>query len=145
MYNNKHILGFGVLVLFLSLFGCIGGEEVIFDESATIDVGNAQMWGFDAEKGETISIKIDVTNGGPADVFILDSDGYASYNYNLGGGDESVYTIEHALGVKSYSKDFKTDTVGRYYVVVDNVNMSFAGEGTAPTGPVTVKARITAK
>lgn len=128
-------------LLLLGLFGCTGSNETtMFSETAAIAQDETQFWFGDLNSGETLVIDLQVVNGGPVDVLILDSEGYGAYNYNLGGGTEDVTAIEYALGVKEYKKEIPAEKTGTYYIVVDNTE--FPEDGTTPIGSVSVKADI---
>ncbi|VVC03347.1 Uncharacterised protein [Candidatus Bilamarchaeum dharawalense] len=138
MYSHK-LLGLGMLLL---IFGCLQNEAVQVDETDTIPENEMHSWWVDAVEGNTIRVNMTVTGGGPVDVFFMDSNGYADYNYNLGGGVQDFIVEDQEIGVKRYNSEIKIATAGRYYFVIDNTG---ATEGTEPNGEVFVKIKISKK
>ncbi|MFH1785922.1 MAG: hypothetical protein ABH842_05830 [Candidatus Micrarchaeota archaeon] len=125
-------------ILSLALFGCLQTEP-LFDEQTTIAQDEMNAWWFDTVKGDLINIDVNVTDGGPVDVYLVDSNGYADYNYNLGGGVQDFIVEDQGIGVSEYSQTIEIIEPGRYYLVVDNTAST---QGTDPYGSVTIKIKI---
>jgi hypothetical protein len=129
-----------LLVIFgLVLFGCTQTKEIIFDESTTLAENEMYAWWFEANADDRIYIDMNITEGGPVDVYITDSVGYADYSYNLEGGVKDFIVEDQELGVLHYSNDIKIIQPGKYYVIVDN---TAATQGTDPDGDVKIKIII---
>lgn len=113
------------------------------DESRTVGYNEYLVYSFSGSSGESISVSLEVINGNPVDVFLLDSKMFANYqSMMLGGAAEGFrdYAVGEGLGIKSKSYTFTFSETDRYYIVIDNTVQPKGG--AEPPGQIDVKMRI---
>ena len=85
---------------------------------------------------EDIHVRLNVTSGGPVDVFIMSVSQYGIFK-NSSGAMGYIYALKNVT-----EADFTTEVGRTCYVVVDNSDIPIIGDDATPRGDVTVHLRI---
>ena len=144
MEAEKAIIIGTIVTLFIVIYGCIGGVKDSYSTTIKVYEDSMQYYPVDLKKGDKLQIDLSVVKGGNVDIYILDSDNFATYNYALGGGvpDKDLLYVAAGFNVKNYNEEIELDKDGTYYIVIDNTYLGYeneAGEEEAyPEGDVVV-------
>lgn len=137
-----------IMLLMLFTYGCIGSSKDTKEITDTIEEDYAWHYRIDSEEGDTIKVHVKVIDGGPIDVYILDSDNFARYLYALGGGttDIDLIYLDEKYNTKEYTGEVTVDKSGAYYLVLDNTYIGYTNENgeeeASPEGSVVVDVNI---
>jgi hypothetical protein len=119
-------------------------EVLLTDEVIYLEYG--QYWHSSTvfEEGDEIEVTVEVKQGGPVDVLLLDSAQYYQFEQFMNDrkGSFTYFVAGSALNVMSKSYTFQIPGADRYYVVISNAGG--IERGARPEGDVAVYLKVVA-
>ena len=142
---------FGILVITLIFFGCIGGGtsksndgwQLLEEKTTTVENCYYYQIAYQLEKGEQIKIELNVNKGSNINFLLANSLQYSDFAYYQGGGNMSndlEFEVYRPNVGSVATEPLEVQAGGIYYIVVDNSGAF--NNGATPSGPVTVDLKI---
>ncbi len=109
--------------------------------SETVMLASGQWRAYDMTLGflDSLRIAVDVTQGGPIDVFSTNVFGFGQYT-SPNATEFSYYPDGSQLNTSSFVGSLTPPTSGQYYLILDNT--AITNPGARPSGPVTVHVTL---
>lgn len=134
---------FAITALLLGQSAFVAADVVSVGSSVsqTVMLGLGQWRAYNLTLGflDSIRIAVQVTQGGPIDVFTTNDFGFREYT-RANATEFSYYPDGSQLNTSSFVGSLTPPTSGQYYVILDNT--AITDRGATPSGPVTVDVTV---
>jgi hypothetical protein len=128
-----HYVCFGILgtIFLVVVLALAGSEEGMFDETTIIQQGWYNYWVINAEEFDELEVNMEVLEGQPVNMLLLDAFDFADYTDNE---TNTVFYYERGSGFDVLGKNYvyEIENSGSYYIVIENLgNLTNSSEGDA--------------